>query len=126
VANQVMMDCSNCGKSTMHVQPSTSHVLHLLLSLITFGAWIVVWLIIAANNKSQATCIVCGQQVGLFGSTRGGAKGIKPISDTHVRCPDCVANWCCERRASASIAIASLYPSSILRLRKVTLGRCVR
>ena len=31
----------------------TNHVLHLLLSLITFGIWILIWLIVAASNGSE-------------------------------------------------------------------------
>ena len=47
------------------------------------------WLLIAINNISQAECTVCGREVGVFGSSRGGAKGMRPTADTHVKCPDC-------------------------------------
>jgi hypothetical protein len=31
----------------------TSHVLHLLLSLVTVGIWVPVWLIVAMSNKIE-------------------------------------------------------------------------
>ena len=46
MSNQVMMWCSNCQANTLHIQPSTSHVLHFLLSLITFGLWIIVCVLV--------------------------------------------------------------------------------
>ena len=70
MSNQVMKKCSECRKPTIHIQPKTSHVLHLLLSLITVGIWVPVWLLIALNNSSQATCTACGTMTGLFGSKR--------------------------------------------------------
>ena len=70
MSNQVMKKCSECGKPTLHIQPKTSHVFHLLLSLITDGIWVQVWLLIALNNSSQTTCTTCGTMTGLFGSKR--------------------------------------------------------
>jgi hypothetical protein len=65
--NQVMHYCGSCKGMKMHFQPSTSHVLHLLLSIFTFGIWIIAWALIAAKNASQKTCSVCGRVAGLFG-----------------------------------------------------------
>lgn len=31
---------------------STNHILHLILTLLTFGVWVIVWLIVASNNSS--------------------------------------------------------------------------
>jgi hypothetical protein len=36
---------------------NTSHILHLILSLITMGIWIVPWVIIAVSNKMERTRI---------------------------------------------------------------------
>lgn len=69
-SNQVMSPCKVCGKSTMHLQPSTSHVLHLLLSILTMGFWVIAWFLVAQSNASQKTCTQCGSMRGLFGSTR--------------------------------------------------------
>jgi len=65
--SQVMHYCRGCKAMKMHVQPATSHVLHLLLSLFTFGIWIVIWILAAVSNASQKTCSVCGKVAGLFG-----------------------------------------------------------
>lgn len=66
--NQVMSHCRGCGKPTIHLQPSTSHVFNLLASIVTFGLWIPVWAIVALSNNSQRACSVCGRARGLFGS----------------------------------------------------------
>lgn len=66
--NQVMNHCKNCRKQTMHLQPSTAHVLHLLLSIVTFGVWILVWFLVAVSNGSQLICSQCGRARGLFGT----------------------------------------------------------
>lgn len=65
--NQVMHYCRNCKGMAMHLQPATSHVLHLLLSLITFGFWIIIWVLAALANASQKACSQCGKTAGLFG-----------------------------------------------------------
>lgn len=72
MSNQVMAQCAACGKATLHVQPSTSHLLHFFLSVITFGFWAIIWGITAANNASQATCTACGRMRGIFGLGKGG------------------------------------------------------
>lgn len=66
-SSQVMKPCKSCGAHTMHVQPSTSHVLHLLLAIISAGLWAPIWLIVALNNKTKAQCTVCGRTKGVMG-----------------------------------------------------------
>lgn len=89
MGTRTIRPCKNCGDLTRHESNSTSHVLHLLLSLITIGFWLPVWLLVTLSNRSSGACTVCGREVGLFGSSRGGVKGMKPTPDTHVKCPDC-------------------------------------
>lgn len=88
--NQKIQFCKVCQKNTTHIGPKTSHLLHLILSLITAGFWLPIWLIISANNNNQGQCTVCGRTTGLFGSGNG---GIRPENlatpNTHVKCPDC-------------------------------------
>ncbi len=85
----IMRHCKNCEQITKHELARTSHVLHLLLSLVTVGMWLPIWLLVALNNRSRATCTACGREVGMFGSSRGGVKGMLPTPETHVKCPDC-------------------------------------
>lgn len=87
---QEMRFCKRCQKETLFVRPTTAHVLHFFLSIVTLGWWIIAWVIIGLNNKSQGQCTVCGTTHGVLGSTVGG-NNIKaaPSTDTHVKCPDC-------------------------------------
>ena len=82
MTDQVMMYCKQCKAKTLHVQPTTSHVLHLLLSLITFGLWLIIWLIVTANNRNQGQCAVCGRTQGLFGT---GTPGNRPAAEATPR-----------------------------------------
>lgn len=34
-------------------KPGTNHVLHLLLSIVTSGLWVPVWIIVAAKNRRR-------------------------------------------------------------------------
>lgn len=68
MSNQIMRDCKACRKPTLHVEPSTSHILHLLLSILTFGVWIIFWVFIAASNGSRARCTVCGGNIHTAGT----------------------------------------------------------
>jgi len=67
MSNIVMKQCKNCKKMTQHTQPSTSHILHLLLSIITSGVWVVIWLLVGMSNSSSAQRTVCGRTKGIFG-----------------------------------------------------------
>lgn len=82
MTTQEMMHCDNCGKNTMHVRPSTSHVLHFLLTVVTLGFWAIVWLLVTLSNSSQNQCSVCGREVGLFGIGSGGDKTAKQTPET--------------------------------------------
>lgn len=65
-SRQYMHKCKQCNKQTMHLGPSTSHLLHLLLSIVTVGIWVIPWIIISASNASQGQCSVCGKTKTLF------------------------------------------------------------
>lgn len=67
MTRQIMKPCRKCAKPTLHVQPSTSHVLHLLLAIISAGLWVPVWLLVAMNNHTKAQCTACGRAKGVFG-----------------------------------------------------------
>ena len=54
-----MLICQTCGKSTVHLIERPNHVLHLLLTVFTFGVWIIVWLLVGLSER-RATCTVCG------------------------------------------------------------------
>lgn len=62
-----MKHCTACRANTQHLRPSTSHVLHLILALITLGLWIPVWLLVAVSNSTQGQCSQCGKRRGFLG-----------------------------------------------------------
>jgi hypothetical protein len=40
-----------------------NHVLHLILSLVTFGLWLPIWLLISAGGLGGWRCTQCGHKV---------------------------------------------------------------
>jgi len=42
----------------LNQRPSTSHLLHLVISLFTAGAWVPVWIIIALINQQRCANIM--------------------------------------------------------------------
>ena len=67
MSDQKMNSCKKCQKMTVHLGPSTSHVLHLLLSIITGGLWVVVWMMVAWSNSTSAQCTECAKVKGILG-----------------------------------------------------------
>lgn len=57
--SQRMKFCKKCKAMTLHLHHGPNHVLHLLLTLITCGVWLLIWLMAAANRGDQ--CTVCGR-----------------------------------------------------------------
>ena len=44
------------AQNNLH-QAKTNHILHLILSIITVGFWIPIWIIVTLNNSSKKTII---------------------------------------------------------------------
>ena len=65
---QLMAYCQNEGRDTLHIQETPNHLLHLILSILTGGIWIIVWLILMMTTD-PATCTFCGTQQGGLGAT---------------------------------------------------------
>lgn len=57
---QQALYCSICEKKTVHNAKKTNHILHLLLSVLTAGLWLIVWLFVADNNSHKRVCANCG------------------------------------------------------------------
>lgn len=89
MSEQVMMYCKQCEAKTLHTQPSTSHVLHLLLSFVTFGLWLIVWAIVIANNRNQGQCTACGRSQGIFGTgSPGNPAAAATVRSAELRAPE--------------------------------------
>lgn len=58
---QVMVECGSCGKPTLHVVQVPAHVLHLLLSIITMGFWLIVWFFLTVGAP-KPQCTICGKK----------------------------------------------------------------
>lgn len=63
---ETMYKCRRCGRLTKHLEKKPSHVLHLLLTVLTVGLWIPVWAVLSAS-RGGAQCSECGKRRGAFG-----------------------------------------------------------
>jgi hypothetical protein len=52
-------NCKQCHKRVVADVRTANHVLHLLLSLLTGGLWLIVWLI-CAGGRNPGICPQCG------------------------------------------------------------------
>jgi hypothetical protein len=50
--------CKDCEDNVKAESRGANHLLHLILTFVTFGFWIVVWIIAAASRNW--TCAECG------------------------------------------------------------------
>jgi hypothetical protein len=59
--------CASCQTMRLGEKEGINHVLHLLLSIVTCGVWLIVWLLLAlANSMSPFRCTQCGQAKTIF------------------------------------------------------------
>ncbi len=59
--------CPEDGKWVLATRQTPNHVLHLLLSVITLGVWVVVWFLAAVVAGSRAyRCPHCGARTKWF------------------------------------------------------------
>ena len=56
----IMYPCSVCQKQTVHIQKRINHILHLLLSVLFIGLWLLVWIGIAIFGDRTPVCTICG------------------------------------------------------------------
>lgn len=64
--SQLMKKCVQCDKMTMHYQEKPNNILHLLLSIVTAGIWLIVWLLFIQSKDPQ--CSICGRSNDLLGN----------------------------------------------------------
>lgn len=51
--------CDSCHKRTVVFRKGTNHILHLILTILTAGLWLVVWLGVSVKFGGWR-CTVCG------------------------------------------------------------------
>ena len=54
--------CNNCNKNVKMVAKPVNHILHLALSFLTAGFWLIVWIIIAVAPNDWK-CDICGNKI---------------------------------------------------------------
>ena len=62
---QKMLHCRRCRRHTVHLGERPNGVLHLLLTIVTAGIWLLVWIGLTVF-QGKARCTECGTKPGLF------------------------------------------------------------
>ena len=62
---QFVRSCTSCGVPRMHVQRKANHFFHLLLTVLTVGFWIPVWVLVSVF-QARPQCMTCGEKAGRF------------------------------------------------------------
>ena len=60
--NEVVGYCKSCKKFTQQFVEKVNHLLHLILTMITFGIWSIVWIYIAIWTFRCSECLKCGSR----------------------------------------------------------------
>lgn len=85
--------CSHCDDQVKIERQTPNHILHLILSIVTGGLWVIAWVIIASDKKPWR-CSRCGKSLG-GGSNGWGvigsalSKGPQKEGPAPYRCPFC-------------------------------------
>jgi hypothetical protein len=69
-SEQVVVFCESCKKTTLHIKQGINHILHLILTIITFGIWAIMWLGIALFTSDTPQCSKCGFKQSFFRKTK--------------------------------------------------------
>lgn len=72
--------CSYCGENVLIRAKTPNHILHLILSFVTSGLWLVVWIILGLSAK-EWRCCKCGHEVHLGG--KGSVGGTYSNANNH-------------------------------------------
>lgn len=51
--------CRECKKRSVVTRPGTNHVLHLILTVLTLGVWVFIWML-ASMKIGGWRCATCG------------------------------------------------------------------
>ena len=77
--DKTSMFCESCDSQVLAVRPGTNHVLHLLLSIVTGGLWIIVWILLSVRVGGWR-CSRCGRLV-----TRHGPPSVQRLESYAAR-----------------------------------------
>ena len=65
--------CDNCSKDVLIRSSTPNHILHLLLSIVTGGLWLIVWLLLIVKVK-EWRCTNCGHIVSMSSKDIGSGR----------------------------------------------------
>lgn len=65
--------CNVCKKQVRLMKKGTNHWLHLILTILTGGLWIIIWLF-SAITWDDWYCVYCGKHIKLNSSLQEGTK----------------------------------------------------
>jgi hypothetical protein len=57
--------CKTCDAPRKLERKGANHILHLLLSVITFGWWLIIWALLSLPSIGGWRCSMCGSRVGI-------------------------------------------------------------
>lgn len=55
--------CPHCDRQVLAQGSTPNHILHLILSIITIGLWIPLWILISLKSIGGYRCVNCGTLV---------------------------------------------------------------
>jgi ribosomal protein S27AE len=55
--------CRHCGEETVAQRNTASNLIHFILTLLTSGLWLIIWLLAAAHAAGGWRCTKCGKSV---------------------------------------------------------------
>ena len=64
--------CKTCNKQVLARRKGVNHILHLILSLFTFGIWVIIWILVVVKNivvVGEWRCSTCGKICWTIGET---------------------------------------------------------
>jgi hypothetical protein len=68
--------CAVCQRQSLFQKPRINHVLHLILSIVTLGLWLIVWAILGLINTARdPRCVTCGSTPGAGPIIRTASRG---------------------------------------------------
>ena len=62
MSEQISKYCKNCDTNVLAIRQSPNHILHLLLSIVTCGWWLIVWFLVSIKMGGWQ-CSRCGSKV---------------------------------------------------------------
>jgi hypothetical protein len=58
---QTQKYCSDCKADVLAQRKGVNHILHLLLTIVTGGLWIIIWLVVMLASFGGWRCSKCGK-----------------------------------------------------------------